>query len=95
MPNLPSFFINFGGYWFEVKPEDYLVDHGLGICTICIMSRGEDQWILGDTFMRGWYSIHDYDSNRIGFTPFPSSTKQLPELAPTPNFIEINKKKER
>ena len=69
-----------------------MIHHGLGICTICIQSGGfDDYWILGDTFMRGWYNIHDYDNSRIGFAPFPASEKSKPEVAYTPNLIEVNK----
>ena len=41
--------------------------------------------------MRGWYNIHDYDNSRIGFAPFPASEKSKPEVAYTPNLIEVNK----
>lgn len=36
---------------------------------------GYSFWILGDAFLRGWYSIHDYEENRFGFAPFPGSEK--------------------
>ena len=40
---------------------------------------GYNEWILGDTFMRGWYNIHDQDNSRMGFIPFPDSDKTTPE----------------
>ena len=61
IPNLPSFYLNFGGYWFEVKAEDYSIEVATDICAMCITAvEGYDEWILGDTFMRGWYNIHDH-----------------------------------
>ena len=59
-----------------------MIDHGFGICTVCVQ-EGYNRWILGDTFMRGWYNIHDYENSRIGFAPLPSSTKKRPEIADT------------
>ena len=80
VPNLPPFSLNFGGYWFEVKPEDYSIEVAANICALCLQSiDGYTEWILGDVFMRGWYSIHDYESNRMGFIPFPDSSKTIPE----------------
>lgn len=33
---LPSFWLLFGSYWFEVRPEDYAVKATLsGLCTLC------------------------------------------------------------
>jgi len=76
---LPNFSLNFGGYWFELTPEDYIVEVGTGICAMCLQSVSNyNQWILGDTFMRGWYNIHDHANTRIGFYPLPGSTKKTP-----------------
>lgn len=80
VPNLPSFFLNFGGYWFEVKSADYSVEVSTDVCALCILAiDGYDEWILGDAFMRGWYNIHDHTNQRMGFVPFPGSTKTMPE----------------
>ena len=80
IPNLPSFYLNFGGYWFEVKAEDYSIEVATDICAMCITAvEGYDEWILGDTFMRGWYNIHDHANQRMGFIPFPDSDKVTPE----------------
>lgn len=80
VPNLPTFSLNFGGYWFEVKPEDYSIEVYANICALCLQSiDGYTEWILGDVFMRGWYNIHDYENNRMGFIPLPNSSKSIPE----------------
>ena len=79
--NLPSFYLLFGDYWFEVMPEDYTVatDKDLDECAFCLQSTtGYSYWILGDVFMRGWYSIHDYGNMKMGFAPFINSSKNVP-----------------
>ena len=61
---LPSFWLLFGGHWFEVRPSDYAVQvTASGLCTLCIeTSHSNDYWVLGVAFLRGWYSIHDYET---------------------------------
>ena len=78
--NIPSFDLLFGGYWFTVLAEDYIVpvnDHGT--CVICLTEDDDDYWLLGDAFMRSWYNIHDHANGRMGFVPFIGSNKQKPE----------------
>jgi len=83
---LPTFELLFGGYWFEVKPEDYIIEFNSSTkkCSVCFSGYSTiDYWILGDAFMRGLYSIHDYDNLRMGFVPFVGSTKKVPVKATT------------
>ena len=51
-----------------LTPWDYVREDGIGSnnCTIQI-SCCDDLWIMGDTFMRRWYSIFDMDNKRMGF----------------------------
>jgi len=79
---MPSFDLLFGGYWFKVNVEDYVleVEAGGSKCYLC-MGYSEDGWILGDTFMRGWYNIHDHTNNKIGFYPIGKSGKPVPTKA--------------
>jgi hypothetical protein len=37
-------------------------------------------WLLGDAFLRGYYSVHDHDQKKMGFAPHATSTKKAPEL---------------
>ena len=39
--------------------------------------------------MRGWYNIHDYENNRLGFVPFPGSSKTTPE-----EYVEVVEEEE-
>ena len=78
--SLPSFWLLYGDYWFEVTPEDYVVEVNVNnVCALCLYGRSSnDYWILGDAFMRGWYNIHDHTNERFGFIPFPDSPKTTP-----------------
>ena len=60
--NFSSFELRFGNYWFEVLADDYVVPvyyDGSG-CGICLTASDDDYWLLGSTFMRGYYNIHDH-----------------------------------
>ena len=57
---MPSFELLFGGYWFKVNPEDYVLQATASKCVLCFMTD-ETYWILGDVFLRGWYSMHNLD----------------------------------
>ena len=47
---------------------------------LCIGSR-EDEWVLGDVFLRGYYSMHDLKNKRIGFHTIDKSKKPVPQKA--------------
>lgn len=85
----PEFELLVGGYWFRVLPKDYVVYGSTGeTCALCFDAYDIDYWILGDSFLRGWYSIHDYDQTRVGFVPYKGSEKTAPEKAKSvPNVM--------
>ena len=87
---MPSFYFEFGAFWFEVQPNDFCqpVDatdpQGADgtMCTLRIIPDSSiDHWDLGIAFMQGWYTIHQYSAsspsreNRMGFSPTIYSTK--------------------
>ena len=41
-------------------------------------------FILGDSFLRGYYTVHDLTNNQIGFAPHSTSNKKNIELAENP-----------
>ena len=49
-----------------------------------------DYWLLGDVFLRGYYSIYDntnHNAARIGFAPHATSTKpKVVENSPIPEI---------
>ena len=73
---MASFDLLFGGYWFQVLAEDYIVPvNNVGTCAICLSESDDGYWLLGDAFMRSWYNIHDHTNGRMGFVPFTGSNK--------------------
>ncbi len=53
-------------------PYDWVVtwnDADGEYCWICFGENETDDWLLGDAFLRGYYSVHDYKRKRFGFAP--------------------------
>ena len=48
----------------------------------------EPYWVIGNSWLRGFYSIFDMDNNQIGFAPVTASTAGAPmtvtEMGGTP-----------
>ncbi|KAL8938106.1 MAG: hypothetical protein Q9216_004079 [Gyalolechia sp. 2 TL-2023] len=76
--NLPcksqtSFQLIFSGVSYEISPADYVGSHVDGddsMCTSNVIGRRpfeENQWLVGDVFLKNVYSVFDYDKKRIGF----------------------------
>ena len=76
---MPSFDLLFGGHWFTITPDEYVVPvfADESYCSICLVADSGD-WILGSAFLRGYYNIHDHTNSRMGFVPFPGSPKAKP-----------------
>jgi hypothetical protein len=83
---LPVIEFLYGGYWMQMVPEDYvLIDSAVSVgrvmqyrCGLCIDNSRDDTWLLGDAFLRGFYSVHDHKNKRFGFAPHTLSTKDAP-----------------
>ena len=74
--DMPAFELLFGGYWFEVRPEDYVIEIATDECSVCMSPYDNiNAWILGSAFMRGWYNIHKYETKQMGFVPYDGSLK--------------------
>jgi hypothetical protein len=58
-------------------PEDYVIyESYYNACFMCILDSGDETWLLGDAFLRGFYSTHDHKEKRFGFAPHSLSTKK-------------------
>lgn len=63
---MSSLIIRIEGVNFEIKPEGYLYEGHYG-CVFGIKETISDNMlILGDTFLRNYYSIYDMQNNRLG-----------------------------
>ena len=67
----PDVSILYGGYWFEMFVDDYIYETK-GVCKICVYSSGNDsdsRWVIGNSFMRGYYVTHDLEQMKVGIAP--------------------------
>jgi len=70
--SIPNITVGMGGNTFTLTGKDYLIDQGtpdcvLGILGIDIPAPTGPLWIMGDVFIRKYYTIFDVGAKRLGF----------------------------
>ena len=64
--------------FLEILPENYVLEYDIGIPDWCLMGFSvnfDDYWLLGDSFLRNFYSVWDEENDRIGFAPKDTATE--------------------
>ncbi|MGH0172154.1 UNVERIFIED_CONTAM: hypothetical protein FKN15_000625 [Acipenser sinensis] len=76
LANMPTITFNINGVNFPLPPSAYTIvnnQNGQQYCTSGIMGtylpsqNGQPLWILGDVFLRQYYSVYDRENNSVGF----------------------------
>ncbi|EPY76648.1 gastricsin [Camelus ferus] len=71
--SLPTFTFIISGVQFPLPPSSYILNNDEGYCTMGVevtylpSQNGQPLWILGDVFLRSYYSVYDISNNRVGF----------------------------
>jgi len=72
----PDITFQLGGSSFSLGPEDYMYQEGSS-CILLIDGSTEEEWILGDSFLRKYYSVYDMEQRRVGLALAASSGQCL------------------
>jgi saccharopepsin len=71
IPDIPPVIFEFGGHKFPLEASDYILQTSGG-CISPFMGLdlpGMKLWIVGDAFLRRYYTVYDMGKNRVGFAP--------------------------
>uniref|UniRef100_A0A6I8PUY4 cathepsin E n=1 Tax=Xenopus tropicalis TaxID=8364 RepID=A0A6I8PUY4_XENTR len=70
--SLPPISFTINGVQFPIPPSAYILQNN-GYCSVGVevtylpSQNGQPFWILGDVFLRQYYSVYDMGNNRVGF----------------------------
>lgn len=70
--SLPDLVLTMGGQTFTLKSSDYIINQMNILCLFGFTGIDVPSgalWIMGDIFIRKYYSVFDYGNKRMGFAP--------------------------
>ncbi|KAK9723360.1 aspartic proteinase precursor [Basidiobolus ranarum] len=68
--NLPNITFQIGGQSYVLTPKQYLLrDGNQCISAFTAIQVNQPIWIVGDVFLRQYYSAYDVESSRVGLAP--------------------------
>jgi hypothetical protein len=91
-------------YRFEISVDDYWIEYNdivdeydpeaADTCLLAIIDSWSGYWLVGDAFLKGYYSIHDNEDHanaKMGFAPHATSAKQVVQklTKPTIDLLDI------
>jgi len=84
------YFLTGDNYWVSVRPEDYVVKSpetpaDENICYLNILPSWDNFWLAGNNLLRGYYSVHDMENQRLGLVPHTTSAKAPLETGSVPS----------
>lgn len=80
-----SIYLAINGVYYEVPPSSFVdTTSNPPYCPININSNGEDSWLLGDVFLRNFYTIYDGEADRVAMVPHKTSLSVVNKVADLP-----------
>ncbi|KAG2861530.1 hypothetical protein PC113_g7074 [Phytophthora cactorum] len=62
-----------GNHYYVLEGSDYTLCVGL-TCIVLVQPSGQEMWVLGDVFMKKFYSLYDVKKKQMGFACAANST---------------------